>query len=237
MKVKANGKWGIGLTRFKRQGAWLKPRSTWQKHNAKWLKVGVNYYRENYKLRHYATGMSVAQLYDPNTTLGLNAFERKLNGRDCVDFINAGWIKMTDLKLPAQWTINLWYHARSLDGYQHFFTYSGNQTNFTFKLSPTYPGRPYIHFNGNSYRAPDAIGATGWHMLTLSYDGSNYRIYINGVLSLLQASNYKPPLGNYLCGSINEEVGGEKNVGLVSDFVIYSKLLSQSEVTELYTNW
>lgn len=237
MKVKANGKWGVGLTRFKRQGVWLRPRSTWQKNNEKWLKVGVNYYRENYKLRHYATGLSVAQLHDPSATLGLNAFERKLNGRDCVDFINGGWIKITDLQLPAQWTINLWYHARSLDGYQHFFTYSGNQTNFTFKLSPTYPGRPYIHFNGINYRAPDAIGATGWHMLTLSYDGSNYRIYINGVLSLLQASNYKPPFGNYLCGSIKEEVGGEKNVGLVSDFVIYSKLLSQAEVTELYTNW
>jgi len=35
----------------------------------------------------------------------------------------------------------------------------------------------------------------------------------------------------------NGNVGGEKNVGLVSDFVIYSKLLSQAEVTELYTNW
>lgn len=237
MKVRAGGQWGRGLTRYKRQGNWIKPLSTWRKDGSKWVKVGVNYYLENQKLRHYATGLAVAQHYDSGAMLGLNAIERTLNGRDCVDFINAGWIKMTDLQLPTQWTINLWYHARSLDHYQHFFTFSDNQANFTFKLSPTYPGRPYIHFNGVSYRASDAIGATGWHMLTLSYDGSNYRIYINGTLSLLQASNYRPPLGNYLCGSINEEVEGEKNVGLVSDFVIYSKLLSQAEVTELYTNW
>lgn len=237
MKVKAGGKWGVGLTRFKRQGNWIKPRSTWQKNGTKWLKVGVNYYLEENKLRHYATGLAVAQHYDSDSSLGLNAVERVVSGRDCVDFLNVGWIKMTDLQLPSRWTINMWYNARNFTGFQHFFTFSGNQTNFTFKISPTYPGRPYIHFQGTNYMAQTTFPATGWHMLTLSYDGSSFRIYINGVLSVRHVVTYAVPRGNYLCGSINELETGEKNVGLVSDLVIYNKLLSQAEVDELYANW
>ena len=237
MKVKAGGEWGRGLTRYKRQGNWIKPRSTWRKDGSKWVKVGVNYYLENQKLRHYATGLAVAQHYDSGAMLGLNAIERTLNGRDCVDFLNKGWIKMSDLLLPATWTINLWYYARNFTDYQHFFTYSGNQGNFTFKMSPTYPGRPYIYFNGNSYRSTAAMSATGWNMVTLSYDGSSYRMYINGVLSDRHIVTYRPPRGDYLCGSINEEATGEKNVGLASDLVIYDNLLSQAEITELYNNW
>lgn len=82
-----------------------------------------------------------------------------------------------------------------------------------------------IVFNSN------ASNSTGWDMWTFTGDGTNYKLYKNGVLDASQAQAFPTPSNNadfLICPGINTLAGA------LEDVRIYNRALTQADVTELY---
>lgn len=82
-----------------------------------------------------------------------------------------------------------------------------------------------IVFNSN------ASNSTGWDMWTFTGDGTNYKLYKNGVLDNSQAQAFPAPSNNVdflICPGINTLAGA------LEDVRVYNRALTQADVTELY---
>ncbi|TFH49462.1 MAG: LamG domain-containing protein [Bacteroidia bacterium] len=80
--------------------------------------------------------------------------------------------------------------------------------------------------------ASGAITQNEWTHLVGTYDGNNIKVYINGILK--ETKNHPGTIiswvGNLKVGKFDAEFWG----GSVDDLFIYNKVLSQSEVDQLY---
>jgi len=80
--------------------------------------------------------------------------------------------------------------------------------------------------------AKGTITADKWTHFVGTYDGTNIKAYINGVLTetISHSGNIAPWYGNMEIGRFNTEYWS----GSVDDLFIYNKVLTQEEVTQLY---
>jgi hypothetical protein len=81
--------------------------------------------------------------------------------------------------------------------------------------------------------AGDVVPADQWTHVTVTGDGTNFRIYVNGALS--EESAFQTTDGenaNYYIGG-DPDTGGESYAGMVDDLRIYNLALSSDEVSEL----
>jgi len=102
--------------------------------------------------------------------------------------------------------------------------------------------------SSNTYKSIQSTGTitgSGWHMFTISYDGLNIKVYIDGVLSNTSAAytTKTPIFYNSTNGIfIGAEAGGNTTTpagdyfnGKISDVRIYATALSDADVKELYS--
>jgi hypothetical protein len=100
--------------------------------------------------------------------------------------------------------------------------------------------RPHIFVNGwNYYDSPGVILKQKWHHVVFSYDGSSTRTYADGIIineafrnvGILPSSNLPLYIGAYLPSSLSN-----KNYfpGLIDEFRIYNRALTDNEVKALY---
>lgn len=96
--------------------------------------------------------------------------------------------------------------------------------------------KPNFHHHGpNVWLSGTSINLNEWVHVVASYDGSNSKIYVNGVLNA-SASDTTDTSYDSVDLYIGTRAGGNTNIfnGKIDDVRIYNKALSASEVAALY---
>ncbi len=101
--------------------------------------------------------------------------------------------------------------------------------------------RPHITVGGKwiVFNCATVLKSNQWYQVTMSYDGSFVKGYVNGVLdgSVAASGEFKTTSGNLRIGSyapVNGTASKSYFPGLLSDIRIYNRALSDGEVKALY---
>jgi subtilisin family serine protease len=157
---------------------------------------------------------------------------------DCGPNLNLQGDKITAsawIKSQATGTDNQMHRivGRWKSGYEAFnLFYDGRTTikGFYFEVKTT--------SGAKSAAFREAIIADKWYLVTGVYDGTNIKIYINGVEkgTTLQSGNLNSSIGNTLIGKDEAPTWNSCFNGLIDDVRIYGIALSANEVQQLYNN-
>jgi hypothetical protein len=111
-----------------------------------------------------------------------------------------------------------------------YVNYDGQNTAGTHFASSA-GGFQYTVGNGTS-----TIPTDKWTMITSSWDGSVWRVYVNGELESTSAPTTRKPDwtgGEFSIGSLSADIS-YGFTGDIDDVVIYKRLLADNEVAEMY---
>ena len=153
---------------------------------------------------------------------------------------SGGYVSVADnasMDPASQISISFWMNPSTVtNGYQHIVFKQGPVvTSYGVWLNGNHV---YMEDNDNSVRGMNsnaAVTAGAWHYITVTYDGTTQKLYIDGVLDNSQSipgitltyTNSPVKIGN---GDYNNPFAG-----YVDDLRIYDRALTQSEVTDLAT--
>lgn len=142
-------------------------------------------------------------------------------------------------------TFSMWYYLPSIqsgsDGWPVIFGNSrGSPRNgydvFISTGSTPPAGRFYFErfFGGSTQAVYSSVASVGWHFVTATYNGAVMSLYIDGVLasSTPSTGSISPNEPLFLGNDGNYPLYG---YGTVSDFRVYDRALSASEIQALYT--
>ncbi len=146
---------------------------------------------------------------------------------------------------PTRFTISGWINVNNPQTYAYNYIYSNARDNcqtglsgIDFKiyandaLSGTICGAGTVH----SVSYGNAIATSTWTHVAFSYDGSNLRLYKNGVLVATQANTTDPatPSFNSYIGSMAISNGSSLTLnGKLDDVRLYNRALSNTEIAQL----
>jgi hypothetical protein len=173
------------------------------------------------------------------------------------DLINLNFIPQTDLSI--NFTLLSWANipALSNNGYGTIigtYDFTSPRARFFQRIERKSSGDDYVHFVGfgteqiSAAANPTIISnfsVNTWVNLAVTYDGTNIKMYSNGDLdgtvNAGSVGSY-PPLGSYdgklYIGATNRFSGTQTTeahlIGKVGPIQIYSKVLTQAEITQNY---
>lgn len=125
-------------------------------------------------------------------------------------------------------TISFWYKVSSNVANSAIFSYGSASTNQTFGMYIQGTGRPTFQAYGtDQIFGNGTFAANNWHHIVLTYDGTNVRIYMNGVLADTMPYSLNT-------GSSSIKFGNNSAILSVDDLKIYGEAISQENVTSLY---
>lgn len=139
---------------------------------------------------------------------------------------------VTDTLIGSSWTFALWIRPTGSQSTKGIFAIQGTLTSsgprVLFQRSDSTNVKWYV--NGN-YRITQAVSDNTFSHLALTYDGTIYRSYLNGVAGSTYTGGALAALGNslYLGNGFN----GYYN-GLISDFGVWGSVLSADRISALY---
>ena len=182
---------------------------------------------------------------DPATdwTTGLHGFALDLDGTDdWVDFGTNGW--NTLLNASSGFTIALWFQAGTAPGtnqFRHTVCVSqnfGSTSNYIGLGSTATTNNFKILSNGETPGSGTALTAGTWYMGALTWNGSQFRPYLDGKLDY---AAFTPSGSNWKTGATlalgREAVLGAAHHyhnGRVSDLRVFSRALGADELAALY---
>lgn len=234
MFIKINSGWFWSRLKIKLATGWTLPQSLLTKRSGVWETVkglfGVSVI--NGLSRWWLRNGVVDPVSGTSLAISNTAFV-EMDGRVGLRLISGHYALVPNPNLGGgPWTINLWYYPVRYTTYHHLLTHEGNQVHFTLKLN-VINGSPYLHVGGVNYGLTNqGLELMSWSMLTVVYDGSMLRIYINKQLQSQNVANITVPNARYYVGRGNDE---EYSVGYQSDLMFYNRALSQTEINSLYT--
>ncbi len=137
----------------------------------------------------------------------------------------------------AQWTLAAWVKANSLDSGEHaIICYGDNTESHTPVITLAGPDAWRVSTWGeaNDVDALSPLPQAGkWTHLAGTCDGSNLRLYVNGVLAAGPAAVTNSPVDDYVrIGS--DVVAGRLWNGVIDEVRVYDRALSGAEVKRLY---
>ena len=149
------------------------------------------------------------------------------------------WVTVADstaLDLSSAMTIEAWVNPSVVGGWQTVLLKEG-AGNMAYELySNNDVSRPAAYFTGTNGTLRSAAGtakltANTWTHLAVTYDGTNMKVYVNGVLvrNVLRSGAILATDGPLHIGG-NEVWGGEFYSGLIDDVRIYNRALSLEEI-------
>lgn len=166
----------------------------------------------------------------PSTSLASIRYE------SCYNFDgNTGSIQIPNLAtlVPSgEFTMNCWiYHDNtwSSKGYE---TILGGPSGFELEAKPSSTNSPSLYaYSWGQGQATYELNK--WNMITMTRNASESKFYINGELKITGSAGTIPS-GNYFIGAWN--TSSQQNYkGRISDFRLYSNVLSVDDINELYT--
>ena len=166
----------------------------------------------------------------------------ELNGNDAVSFDT-----LFDI-VPPQWTVEIW--AR-VDAYGCAFITGKRQggdfiEHYVAVISTTCSGNDHFNFFSwagvgqpqISIDAPNAFALGRWYLLTFTFDGANYRAYVDGQIVGTQAGLPIPngTAHNFRIG--NRQMTNVEEIlffnGRLDTFAAYARALTAAEVLQHY---
>lgn len=153
----------------------------------------------------------------------------------CYDFDGStGSIQIPNLAtlVPSgEFTMNCWiYHDNtwSSKGYE---TILGGPSGFELEAKPASTNSPSLYaYSWGQGQATYELNK--WNMITMTRNASEAKFYINGELKITGSAGTIPS-GNYFIGAWN--TSSQQNYkGKISDFRLYSTVLSVEDIKELY---
>ena len=128
-------------------------------------------------------------------------------------------------------SIALWYKVDANNSnYTTLYYYGSSKPNASVSLQIGANGNPI--FNGVDLGGTYAAGV--WRQIIFTHDGTNAKIYMNGVLLSTQTVTLET--ATPLNGNLSFVLGNGQTTTTVDDLKIYNYALSQVEVTSLYAN-
>ena len=147
---------------------------------------------------------------------------------------NTGSIQIPNLStlVPSgEFTMNCWiYHDNtwSSKGYETIF---GGPSGFELEAKNTSTNAPVLHA-WSWGKGTATYELNKWNMITMTRNASETKFYINGELKITGSAGTIPS-GNYFIGAWN--TSSQQNYkGRISDFRLYSNVLSVEDIQELY---
>lgn len=169
---------------------------------------------------------------------GLSSSTNPLSIRyeSCYDFDgNTGCIQIPNLATLApsgEFTMNCWiYHDNtwSSKGYETIF---GGPSGFELDAKHSGTKSPVLYAcDWGKGRATYELNK--WNMITMTRNASETKFYINGELRITGSAGTIPS-GNYFVGAWQTS-NGQNYKGKISDFRLYSTVLSVEDIKELYS--
>ena len=175
-----------------------------------------------------------------------------------VKLVYGGEYGYTSVRNYTNFTVSQWFYPQNLGSQnQDFKGIFGNQQKgqtiisysrsaYRFGLQHTLFGSGNKEGNADKYTAEDTgcptISNNTWYMLTWTRDGTDSRLYVNGVLGVTITEdigsislNPTSPAALYM-GTASTQLGVATygTEGIHDHLRIFDKKLSQSEITELY---
>jgi hypothetical protein len=132
------------------------------------------------------------------------------------------------LQLTNAFTLEAWVKpATTLSGWQDVI-YKGNDNYFLDTSGMSVAGG--VTTTSSSSISGSTIAVNAWTHVAVTYDGSNLRIYVNGVLS-----NSAPKTGTIAASSYPLSIGGDRLYaqyfkGTIDEVRIYNRALNQTEI-------
>ena len=205
--------------------------------------VSVNAYtldndvRLYYPLYDNANDNSSYNLDGTNSGGTFNGSQVDLDGTNDRVYSNSDEPKNLNL-----WSFNIWFNFDTLASTQVLFSKNEAGTNneiSCYYYSTATDIRCDID-NGASYgivTTSSSYSTTGsWDFLSITYDGTNLRLYLNGVLQDTTALSS----ATIIATGKEWELGSDRSSvflnGKLKEFSIFNKTLDQTAVTELYNN-
>lgn len=135
-------------------------------------------------------------------------------------------------------TFNIWVYKTS-NGSANAMAYSPDGNSNFFQIQPYSGADNHTYFyRGGTGIDSTVISLNAWHMLTMTYDGSNIRSYIDGSESsgspVANSTSHTNGTDNLYVGSKNHSTGWFP--GKVDAVGIWTRALSGSEITSLYNS-
>jgi hypothetical protein len=142
------------------------------------------------------------------------------------------YIAISQISIPSTFSFSYWEKPSAISGYDivfgstsNAFVYIGLSSATTYELNFT------STFRSNGIPVAPMSNGT-WFLTTFTYDGTNLRIYRDGVLQNTKSATYASfsidRIGYYPNSSANSYNGNLSNIR------IYDKTLTQEEITAIY---
>ena len=147
------------------------------------------------------------------------------------------------LDLPNNFTISMWFNGDSWnpnDLMMHRFNAYGMGYDTNFVGGTDDKLHAYI-YNGSSWISVSTTtqpSAGVWYCMTMTYDGSNLKVYLNGVLEGTQSTGTGPLAGTspLTIGTFVGSIGPYAFQGKISNYKIYTQTLTASEILQNYNS-
>ena len=126
-------------------------------------------------------------------------------------------------------TVSVWYKTNTNGSYPGIFSYGAAANSQTFGVYLNPSGGPIFQGYANDYDFGGTYNANTWQHLVVSYNGTAVKMYMNG--ALLGTRNY-----SLNTGVSDFKLGNNTTTIAFDDLKIYNYVLSDAEITNLYTN-
>ena len=183
-------------------------------------------------------------MFNKFTTAGLNfpvQGSAAFNGTS--DYIDMGEKNIaTDLGITNALTFGAWAYIEPSSNYRAIITMAYNPSPFIFWFGVSNNSK--LHYNirlsgGDKDIVIGSLPVSKWVYITLSYDGSNLKLYIDGSLvSINPATGTLDAAGNSLSanlviGSYNLPTGGDYYNGNLANVSIWNRALTSDEINSV----
>ncbi len=165
-----------------------------------------------------------------------NAVVQDVAGRKAVSFAGGAWMQ-SDITTPDEltganpWSVLVWAYAPSTTGEDCLFQWADRGTgaaHFNFGT------RAFTNFFDDVfYTSPPPVNQ--WVHLAMTYDGTNIRLYINGIDDTVAARAMNIAEGHYMriARSMPDLWGTHPFGGSIASLQVYDTALSPQEIQEL----
>lgn len=142
---------------------------------------------------------------------------------DLEDFTLAAWVNIP--KISGAWQIIASKENRNPTGRNYGLF--GNINNGTVHYSFT------TNAGWKSFNAATAVTDGEWHHVAGTYDGSDFKLYLNGTVDAETAPGTKPDNHDNFLFIGGCDIGNYWMTGTIDEVVIYNRALSEQEINEL----
>jgi hypothetical protein len=169
-----------------------------------------------------------------------NAVVEQVAGRKAVTFADGAWLQ-SDITTPDAltgsnpWSVLVWAYAPSTTGEDCLFQWADRGGSVNAATAHfNFGTRVFTNFfNDLFYTSPPPLNQ--WVHLAMTYDGTNVRVYVNGIADTVAALALNIAQGHYMriARAMPDMWGTHPFPGSIASIQVYDTALSQQEIQEL----